>query len=89
VSADALSATLGRSLATMRSQDRDVLLLIAWADLTYAEVAAALGTPIGTVRSRLARARQHIRRDLPAVNDWSAENPRPTARGTQGAFLHG
>ncbi|HWD73226.1 MAG TPA: RNA polymerase sigma factor, partial [Actinomycetota bacterium] len=89
VSADALSATLGRSMATMRSQDRDVLLLIAWADLTYAEVAAALGTPIGTVRSRLARARQHIRRDLPDVNDWSANNAATAAGGTKGAFLHG
>ncbi|HEY2667363.1 MAG TPA: RNA polymerase sigma factor [Actinomycetota bacterium] len=92
VSADALSATLGRSLATMRSQDRDVLLLIAWADLTYAEVAAALGTPIGTVRSRLARARQHIRKDLPDVSDWSADNPTnpaPAAGGAKGAVLHG
>jgi len=89
VSADALSATLGRSLAAMRSQDRDVLLLIAWADLTYAEVAAALGTPIGTVRSRLARARQHIRRDLPDVNDWSADHATPAAGGTKGAVLHG
>ena len=83
VSADALSSTLGRSLTTMRGQDRDVLLLIAWADLTYAEVAAALGTPIGTVRSRLARARQHIRRDLPDVNDWPAQRGAPAAGGTK------
>jgi RNA polymerase sigma-70 factor (ECF subfamily) len=89
VTAGALSATLGRSLATMRSQDRDVLLLIAWAELTYAEVAAALGTPIGTVRSRLARARQHIRKDLPGDNDWPADNPTPAAGGTRGAVLHG
>jgi DNA-directed RNA polymerase specialized sigma24 family protein len=73
----------------MRSQDRDVLLLIAWADLTYAEVAAALGTPIGTVRSRLARARQHIRKDLPDVSDWPADNPTPAAGRTKGAVLHG
>jgi RNA polymerase sigma-70 factor (ECF subfamily) len=88
VAAGALGATLGRSLAAMRSQDRDVLLLVAWADLTYAEVAAALGTPIGTVRSRLARARQHIRRDLPDVNDWSAHGAKP-GTGTKGAVLNG
>ncbi len=89
VSADALSSTLGRSLTTMRRQDRDVLLLIAWADLTYAEVAVALGTPIGTVRSRLARARQHIRRDLPDVNDWPAQKGAPAAGGTKGALFDG
>jgi hypothetical protein len=33
-------------------RDRDVLLMIAWADLSYTEVATALGIPVGTVRSR-------------------------------------
>jgi DNA-directed RNA polymerase specialized sigma24 family protein len=38
--------------------------MIAWADLSYAEVAAALGIPVGTVRSRLNRARTKIRAAL-------------------------
>ena len=45
-----------------------MLLLVAWADLTYAEVADALGVPVGTVRSRLNRARRIVRgalADLP------------------------
>lgn len=89
VAADALGARLGRCLAAMRSEDRDVLLLVALADLTYAEVAAALGTPIGTVRSRLARARRQIRHDLPEVNDWSSHGAELAPGGTKGAVLHG
>ncbi|SCE36136.1 sigma factor-like helix-turn-helix DNA-binding protein, partial [Streptomyces sp. OspMP-M43] len=44
--------------------DRHVLLLVAWADLTYQEVADALSIPIGTVRSRLNRARRKVRASL-------------------------
>ena len=39
-----------------RSQ-QDVLALCVWSELTYEEVAVALGVPVGTVRSRLSRAR--------------------------------
>ncbi|WP_219819395.1 RNA polymerase sigma factor [Pseudoclavibacter sp. AY1F1] len=42
--------------------DRDALLLYAWGDLDYEGVAAALGIPIGTVRSRLNRARRKLQR---------------------------
>lgn len=40
---------------------REILLLWAWEDLTYEEIAEALAVPIGTVRSRLSRAREHLR----------------------------
>ncbi|WP_413775583.1 RNA polymerase sigma factor [Micromonospora sp. RTGN7] len=68
--ADAASARAWRrplveALARLSRRDRDVLLLIAWADLTYEEVARALGIPLGTVRSRLHRARRNIRKCLP------------------------
>jgi RNA polymerase sigma-70 factor (ECF subfamily) len=45
----------------MAARDRDALLLFAWADMSYAEVAQALGVPVGTVRSRLNRARRQLR----------------------------
>lgn len=41
--------------------DREVLVLYAWGELTYPEIAQALGVEVGTVRSRLARARGRLR----------------------------
>ncbi|HEY2310336.1 MAG TPA: RNA polymerase sigma factor, partial [Gaiellaceae bacterium] len=41
--------------------ERDVLALCVWAGLDYEEAAIALGVPVGTVRSRLSRARTHLR----------------------------
>jgi RNA polymerase sigma factor (sigma-70 family) len=66
VATDAASPelTLADALATLAQEERDVLLLFAWADLRYAEIATALGVPIGTVRSRLHRARAHGRAAL-------------------------
>jgi len=43
---------------------RSVLLLVTVEDLSYAEVAQVLDIPIGTVMSRLSRARERIRREL-------------------------
>ncbi|GAA1580077.1 RNA polymerase sigma factor [Actinomadura kijaniata] len=61
VAAEAEDRRLAEAMASLHRRDRDVLLLVAWADLTYEEVAAALGVPVGTVRSRLNRARRRIR----------------------------
>jgi RNA polymerase sigma factor (sigma-70 family) len=41
-------------------REREVLALLAWSDLSYVEIAEALGLPVGTVRSRLARARTRL-----------------------------
>lgn len=73
VTAEALGGCLAAGLARLAGRDRDVLLLIAWADLSYAEVAEALGIPIGTVRSRLSRARRILRAALPDPSSDSAE----------------
>lgn len=42
--------------------EQDVLALCVWAGLSYADAAVALGVPVGTVRSRLSRARDHLKR---------------------------
>lgn len=55
---------LAGALAGLSRGDRDVLLLVAWGDLSYEEVAEALGVPVGTVRSRLHRARKKTRAAL-------------------------
>jgi RNA polymerase sigma-70 factor (ECF subfamily) len=48
-------------LRSLAEPEREVLALCDWACLGYAEAAVALGVPVGTVRSRLARARQRLR----------------------------
>lgn len=64
VAAQAMRGPLNAALGALAAPDRDVLLLIAWEQLSYEEVAAALGIPIGTVRSRLNRARRKVRAAL-------------------------
>ncbi|MFC7547055.1 RNA polymerase sigma factor [Plantactinospora sp. GCM10030261] len=63
-SAQATRPALMAALAELAPSDRDVLLLVAWEELTYEQVAAALEIPVGTVRSRLNRARKKVRRAL-------------------------
>jgi RNA polymerase sigma factor (sigma-70 family) len=57
----AITARLREILAGMADRDREVLQLFVWAEMSYAEVAQALGIPVGTVRSRLNRARRQLR----------------------------
>jgi RNA polymerase sigma factor (sigma-70 family) len=64
VAAAAVHRRLAAVLAELPAGDREVLALIAWADLSYAEVAQALAIPVGTVRSRLSRARRKTRAAL-------------------------
>jgi RNA polymerase sigma factor (sigma-70 family) len=60
---------MARALASLSADERDVLLLYALADLDYQGIAEALEIPIGTVRSRLFRARAHARGKLAGVAD--------------------
>lgn len=48
------------ALGQLSVHETEVLELCVWAGLTYAEAALTLGVPVGTVRSRLSRARQHL-----------------------------
>ncbi len=73
VTAFAARPLLAEALAGLPRRDRDVLLLIAWGDLSYEEVAQALRIPIGTVRSRLNRARRKVRGVLGDTNPMHEE----------------
>ncbi len=53
-------ARLLNDIRALPQRDQDVLALVVWAGLSYEEAAAALDVPVGTVRSRLARARQRL-----------------------------
>jgi RNA polymerase sigma factor (sigma-70 family) len=64
VTAQATRTLLDAALAGLPAGDRDVLLLVAWEQLTYQEVSRALAIPAGTVRSRLHRARTKVRQVL-------------------------
>ncbi|MFI8169902.1 RNA polymerase sigma factor [Streptomyces sp. NPDC086081] len=50
------------ALGELRPREREVFALCVWSELSYADAAAALGVPVSTVRSRLSRARQRLRR---------------------------
>jgi phosphoribosylaminoimidazole-succinocarboxamide synthase len=52
---------MAKLLEALPDIERDALLLYAWEDLSYGEIAGALGVPIGTVRSRLNRVRRRLR----------------------------
>jgi RNA polymerase sigma-70 factor (ECF subfamily) len=50
-----------RHLGQLRRPEQEVFVLCAWFELSYEDAAFALGVPIGTVRSRLSRARSRLR----------------------------
>ena len=64
--AQSASAVVGLALAGLAACDREALTLFAWAGLSYDEIAEALDVPLGTVRSRIHRARKQVREVLVA-----------------------
>jgi RNA polymerase sigma-70 factor (ECF subfamily) len=68
---------LMRALARLSEDQRSVLLLVSVEDLPYAEAAKVLGLPIGTVMSRLSRARETLRK---LMDGQDVETPRPVLR---------
>ncbi|HLX90014.1 MAG TPA: RNA polymerase sigma factor [Acidimicrobiales bacterium] len=77
-------------LGALSEPEREIVLLVLWSGLSYAEAAMALGVPVGTVRSRLSRARSKLGRasptgepegefhgPLPITSAATAATPRP------------
>ena len=62
--ADPLDETVASALVALGELDRNLILLYAWAGLSYEQLADALDLPLGTVRSRLSRTRSKLRAHL-------------------------
>lgn len=77
VSASTASRRLAAGLARLPEELRDTLLLVAWSGLSYQETATALGIPVGTVRSRMSRARSKLRRALGGTNPVTSDEESP------------
>ncbi len=71
------------ALAQVPVEELDALLLYAWAELSYPEIAGALGIPTGTVRSRLSRARGRIRVALDGSRPSVIGQPVPEEGGSR------
>jgi RNA polymerase sigma-70 factor (ECF subfamily) len=69
-------------LRALPEGDRDVLLLHAWADLTTEQIAAALSIPVGTVWSRLSRARKALRETAAGTTSKETDHGRVDAAAT-------
>lgn len=73
VTAQAAGPALAAALAELAPGDRDVLLLAAWGELSYEEIAQTLEIKTGTVRSRLHRARRKVRTAL-RTGGWRSDD---------------
>lgn len=71
--AEARKRELAEALAALRRDEREILLLHAWAELTDSEIADAVGLPLGTVKSRLSRMREKLRNRLGEVGQEAVE----------------
>jgi RNA polymerase sigma factor (sigma-70 family) len=74
VTAERLGPRLAAVVAALPRQDRELLLLFAWAELSYAEAATALGTTSSAVKARLHRIRVRMRQELGGGNPMNKEN---------------
>jgi RNA polymerase sigma factor (sigma-70 family) len=73
VTAEALRPRLATVLSGLSRDDRELLLLIAWAGLSYAESAEAMGVTVSAVKSRLNRIRTRTRQALGGANPMGTD----------------
>jgi RNA polymerase sigma factor (sigma-70 family) len=76
VDAQAERNALAAALADLRHEEREVLLLHAWAGLADNEIAESLSLPVGTVKSRLSRGREHMRNRLGPSGQVEVQTPK-------------
>jgi RNA polymerase sigma-70 factor (ECF subfamily) len=76
--ADELSKAVQEALGRLPEEWRETLLLVVVGELTHQETADLLGVPLGTVLSRVSRARSRLREDLLAPPVAAPSNSRRT-----------
>jgi RNA polymerase sigma factor (sigma-70 family) len=81
--ARAVLPAVADAILELDDAEREVLLLFAWEGLAYDEIAVALDVPVGTVRSRLHRARRRVR------DSMAVPASRPTAAHRAPGGTHG
>jgi RNA polymerase sigma-70 factor (ECF subfamily) len=81
VDAERMRGLLAEALANLPAEEADVLLLLVWAELDQAEIADALAIPVGTVKSRLSRARERLQAVLGLVPAPDSPPANSTAHG--------
>jgi RNA polymerase sigma-70 factor (ECF subfamily) len=64
---------LEKALGRLAPEQRQVILLSGMEDMSYEDIALILGVPIGTVRSRLSRGRDHLRRLMGIYDESSGQ----------------
>lgn len=64
IDAERMRGLLAAALAELPQEEADVLLLLVWGELEQPEIADALAVPLGTVKSRLSRARGRLQASL-------------------------
>jgi RNA polymerase sigma-70 factor (ECF subfamily) len=83
MAARAIWPVVAAGIAELPDGERDALLLYAWEELSYEEIAVALEIPVGTVRSRLNRARRRLRELVGPNGKEHGQNQTPTAPGIE------
>lgn len=78
-------AAAATALSQLKRSEREVFSLVVWSGLDYSAAAEALGIPTGTVRSRLSRARNKLRRLVEAELRPVADDMGPAPAGRHAA----
>lgn len=79
IDAERLRGLLAQGLADLPAEESDVLRLLVWAELDQPEIAAALAIPLGTVKSRLSRARGRLQVALGLDPERLSAHPEPSS----------
>ncbi len=77
---DELTGEIQRALDRLPSELRETLLLVVVAELTHQEASDMLGVPLGTVLSRVSRARSRLREILTATKNEAQKQPSERAK---------